>query len=44
MIEVDAAESCELPYMDQMTDALLPERITNASSVDWNLRPIANNK
>lgn len=32
MVEVDTAESSELPYMDRVPDALLPECIANASS------------
>lgn len=32
MVEVDAAESSELPYMDRVPDALLPECIAIASS------------
>ncbi|APW48647.1 hypothetical protein RA876_19485 (plasmid) [Rhodoferax antarcticus] len=32
MVEVDAAESSELPYMDRVPDALLPECIASASS------------
>ena len=34
MVEVDTAESSELPYMDHVPDALLPECIENASSME----------